>query len=281
MLILSLGILLFAAAALLIIWLPFFRQNKRPVDINYRQKTNSDIYQYQLSVAAKLFKPDEPEFPQLKNELALGLLTEERELVDREPVRKPSLFMPVLMSLIVIGLPAIGYSLSGNYSQATQYSQPGEQNPLAGLTGQEAVDVRLSKLFDKIKADPRDDEAWFILTEYYLYNNHFDNALIALNKVKSIRGETNEVLAAEAMVLYYQNSQRINPQIQGLIDRVLQSDPLQLTVLMLMASDFYYHAQYQEAIDIWQRLLDSNNPQIDRIMLIERINVAKMMLNRQ
>ena len=279
MIIFIVGSLLLLFFALLIIWLPFARRNKKTIEDNCRQKTNSKIYQQQIATVTQQFDQHDPLYKLLRNELALGLLTEETE---REPKTKPeskSIVLPVFMSIFVIGLPLIGYGLLGQYNQVNV--QQDRQDPFVGLSDKEIKDIKLIELQDKIKANPQDTQSWFILAEYYLYHNEFDNALIVLDKITAIEGENNEILAARALVLYYQNGQSINLQIRQLLDYILQKEPLQITALMLIASDYYYHAQYKEAIDIWQRLLDSGNPKIDRVMLIERINVAKMMAGRE
>lgn len=282
MIIFIVGSLLLLFFALLIIWLPFVRQNKKTIVDNCRQKTNSKIYQQQIATVTQQFDQNDPIFKLLRNELALGLLTEETENEPKTQPEKKSIVLPVFMSILVIGLPIIGYGLLGQYNQVN--IQQGQQDPFVGLSDKEIKDIKdikLVELQNKIKANPQDTQSWFILAEYYLYHNEFDNALIVLDKITAIEGENNEILAARALVLYYQNGQSINLQIRQLLDYILQKEPLQMTALMLIASDYYYHAQYKEAIDIWQRLLDSGNPKIDRIMLIERINVAKMMANRE
>lgn len=274
------GCLLLLLIALLVIWLPFLLKKDLPINHYYRQKVNANIYQQQLINVEKEFTQDEQIFKLLKNELALGLLIEESETEVKPQTQRETLFLPVIMSLLVVVLSLVGYGLFGHYHQANDYIRQVKQNPLAGLTEQEIIDVQLVRLQDKIKANPQDIEAWFVLVEYYLYHNQFDDALIALDKITAINGETNQVLAGRALVLYYQNGQRINSDVQQLLDRILYSDPLQVTALMLIASDFYNHGRYQQAVEVWQRLLDSGNNQVDRTMLIERINIAKMMVNR-
>jgi formate-dependent nitrite reductase complex subunit NrfG len=276
-----LGCLAFFCLSLFILWLPFLRQRQKPVIHNLRQKTNANIYQRQIETVSKQFDNQEPGFKLLKNELALGLLTEEVYCDNAKPEPKVTFILPLIMSLAVVCLTMTVYHFIGGYHMVSAYVDETQQDPLAGLSDKEIRDVQVVKLQDKIRANPNDSQSWFILAEYYLYSNEFNNALVALDKVTAIEGETNNNLAARAIVLYYKNGQRIDEQTQLILDRILQTEPLQVTALMLIASDRYYHAQYEEAIDIWQRLLDSGNPEIDRIMIIERINVARMMANRE
>lgn len=275
----GLGILLVALTA---IWLPFLQKRNQTVALNLRQRVNVQIYQQQIALVNQQFNSSDPVLASLKNELALGLLTDEECEASSKSEDKPSRFLPVFMTFLVIPFVAILYYQLGSYSEITHYQQQVDDS-FTQLTQQEITDNRLLNLLQKIKDNPQNSENWFILTEYYLYHNEFDNALIALNKVTQLEGETLEVLAAKAMILYYQNGQRINESVQTILDVILAKEPLQPTALMIVASDYYYQARYQDAIAIWQKLLDSsslqdsNNSQIDRIMLIERINTAKMM----
>ena len=274
---LFLGGLVILIALLIAIWLPFWQSKNRTISLNQRQRVNSTLYDQQVTVVNKQFSQHDPELKALKNELALGLLTEEESDASSKSENKSSLLLPILMTCLVIPFVAILYSQRGDYAEAIYYQQQRQDDPLTQLTRQEITDNRLLTLLQKIKENPQNSENWFILMEYYLYHNEFDNALIALNKAKQINGETIDVLAAKAMILYYQNGQKVNVSVQSVLDQILAKEPLQPTALMILASDYYYQAHYQDAIDIWQKLLDSNNPQIDRIMLIERINTAKMM----
>lgn len=100
---------------------------------------------------------------------------------------------------------------------------------------------------------------------------------MAFDRVAKIRGDDAEVLSAKATTLYYQAGQRMTPQAESLLQRALGADPHQITALMLLASDHFLNARYQKAIDIWQQLLDSQDPRIDRARLIEAVNMARMM----
>ncbi|HEN3478557.1 TPA: hypothetical protein U5D84_000154 [Yersinia enterocolitica] len=52
------------------------------------------------------------------------------------------------------------------------------------------------------------------------------------------------------------------------MQQALAKDPLQYTALMLQANDNFTHARYAQAIAIWQQLLESDNPDIDRAVII-------------
>ncbi len=50
--------------------------------------------------------------------------------------------------------------------------------------------------------------------------------------------------------------------------------------LMLLASDAFMQANYAQAIELWQKVMDLNSPRINRTQLVESINMAKLLQRR-
>jgi formate-dependent nitrite reductase complex subunit NrfG len=66
-----------------------------------------------------------------------------------------------------------------------------------------------------------------------------------------------------------------------MIEKSLALDPTEVTALMLLAADAFMQADYAQAILQWQKVLDLNSPRVDRAQLIDSINMAKLLQNRQ
>ena len=86
--------------------------------------------------------------------------------------------------------------------------------------------------------------------------------------------------AALATVLYYQASQHMTAQTRAMIDKALALDSNEITALMLLASDAFMQANYAQAIELWQKVMDLNSPRINRTQLVESINMAKLLQRR-
>ncbi|AWH88764.1 c-type cytochrome biogenesis protein CcmI [Limnobaculum parvum] len=268
---------------LVIVWLPAIRSNTTTAsDRDLRNDTNIALYQQQLALAGKLFSEQEKanglsnEFQQ---ELSLSLLQNMATMEKTAPAlsNQISKITPVVMTVVVVLITAVGYGYVGQYQQSVQYSREDHTDPFSGMDISQIQDKVAAELQQRIRQSPSDTEAWFLLGQRYLNSNEFENALIAFDRVIQLRGSDAEVLTAKATTFYYQAGQRMTPQAQALINQALAQEPNQVTALMLLASDRFLNAQYQQAIDIWQQLLDSNNPQINRAKLIEAINMARMM----
>src|SRR5690606_37689195 len=145
----------------------------------------------------------------------------------------------------------------------------------------QAEEAQLLTLQSEIRANPQDSEKWALLGEYYLWRNDYPYALLAYRQALRTRGKNAELYSALATVLYYQAGQHMTPPAREMIDKALALDAAEITALMLLASDACMQANYAQAITYWQKVLDTNSPRVNRTQLIESINMAKLLHNRQ
>ena len=182
----------------------------------------------------------------------------------------------VLMVIACTG----GYLLSPKW-QAVQQEQARLADPLYAFSDENIQEKQLLSLQSKIRANPQDSTQWAQLGEYYLWQNAYHNALLAYEQALGLRGENAEIYSALATVLYYQSGQHMTPQAREMIEKSLALDPTEVTALMLLAADAFMQADYAQAILQWQKVLDLNSPRVDRAQLIDSINMAKLLQNRQ
>ena len=182
----------------------------------------------------------------------------------------------VLMVIACTG----GYLLSPKW-QAVQQEQARLADPLYAFSDENIQEKQLLSLQSKIRANPQDSTQWAQLGEYYLWQNAYHNALLAYEQALRLRGENAEIYSALATVLYYQSGQHMTPQTREMIEKSLALDPTEVTALMLLDADAFMQADYAQAILQWQKVLDLNSPRVDRAQLIDSINMAKLLQNRQ
>ena len=169
-----------------------------------------------------------------------------------------------------------GYFLFPRFNSTLDLYQR-QNDPIQQFTPLEQESQALKRLQDDIRQSPENSELWAVLGEYYLYQNSYDNALTAYGYALKYRGENAQLYAAMATVMYYQAGQVVTNDTQKMIDKALSLDKNEVTALMLLASDAFINANYTTAISIWQNLLDSNNPRLNRAQIIEAIHMAKLM----
>lgn len=197
-----------------------------------------------------------------------------------EPLRPAPVKRLMLATLLMVLVCIAAYLLSPKW-QAVRDERLRLADPLHEFAEPQTPEAQLLALQTQIRANPQDSEKWALLGEYYLWRNAYDNALLAYRQALRLRGENAELYAALATVLYYQAGQHMTPPTRDTIDRALALDANEVTALMLLASDAFMQADYAQAVARWQQVLDLNSPRVNRAQLVESINMAKLLRNRQ
>lgn len=182
----------------------------------------------------------------------------------------------LLLGIVMVGGLAAFYAGSGRYQAWQAYqSRP---DPLAGLSPRDLQDKELGDLHQTLQRNPQDLDSWAALGHLYLYRDEYESAWLAYQRLALLEGGASAAtLAAQATVRYYQAGQQITPEARHLLDSALKQDKGEVSALMLLASDHFLHGRYRKAIALWQQLLDSERPRINRAALIEAIQTARMM----
>ncbi len=136
-----------------------------------------------------------------------------------------------------------------------------------------------SELQSKLEQDPNQAELWFKLGSVYLEQGEFAAAVTSYDyAIRLERTPVARLFAAKATALYYVNNQSMGEEVNALLKRSLELDPNDRTALMLIASDHFISMRYEQAIEVWTQLLDSNQQGLDRVSIIHSIDQAKQML---
>lgn len=137
-----------------------------------------------------------------------------------------------------------------------------------------------NELQQSLKQDPNQSDLWFKLGGVYMQKGEFDAAYTCYDYAIRLDQEAPSGLyAAKASALYYLSSQAMSDDVQGLLKQSMNLDPNDRTALMLIATDHFISMRYQQAIDAWTQILDSNQKGIDRVSIVHSINQAKQMIH--
>jgi formate-dependent nitrite reductase complex subunit NrfG len=137
----------------------------------------------------------------------------------------------------------------------------------------------MKEIQDQLREDPNNAELWFQLGQGYLLEGEFDGALICFDYAIQLTEPVSATqLAAKATTLYYIHQQSMTQEVSLLLEQALQVEPHNEAALSLIANDHFLSFRFQEAIDAWVLLLDSDDPNLDRVQIINSINKAKELL---
>lgn len=131
----------------------------------------------------------------------------------------------------------------------------------------------------KLQQDPNQAELWFQLGHGYVNEQDFKSALTCFDYALRLSDEPSaSQLAAKATALYYLNKQQMTTAVSDLLQQALVLDSANLTALSLIANDHFVSSRYQQAIDVWTQMLDSQHRGLDRVSIIHSLNQAKQLL---
>lgn len=171
------------------------------------------------------------------------------------------------------------YALLGNYQAVLAAKNTVIAAPFEHFSATKVREKRITEIQDRLRLDKQNDNLWFILGNAYMFNKEYANAVITYDySIRLADPISADHYSAKASALYYQNNKQFNPEIKQLIEKSLSLNPSNNTALTMLATQSYLQGDTQTAINLWVKLLDSEQMNIDRVAIIQRINDAKLNL---
>lgn len=266
-----LGLLIFSIIGLLI-FVPFGQ--KIDWQKNYRQQENIRLYQQQVQHNIA---------PELADELAQRLLADEKQLQKQDRsqllMSKSAVGFSFILFFLLLLLPSAYYFSLNRFTHAQQGEQMilAREQELAQATTEQKNDDYITRIQNRLRQDPNNIEHWVELGKAYMLSNEFSNALIAYSNAERLGGSSPALLGLAATALYYQNGQKMNADIQKLIDAALQQDPQEISILSLQAGEAFLKADYALALSLWQKILDSGKSNVERRSIIQNMQMAEVL----
>lgn len=273
------GLLTFTLLIIVLLLLPFGKWLSW--QSNYRQQKNIALYREQLMMSSD---------PELRNELGQRLLEDEKQLQNQSDfvltegkcAVRFSLKLNMFLAFLLITVPSLYYFSLPRYTDVEQGEAAflQQQMQLMEQAISQQNEDKITQIQNKLRQDPNDAENWLALGQAYIENNEFDSASISYQNAQSLLGNKPYILGALATALYYQSGQQLTEAVQALLNQALIEDPQEISSLSLIATDAFVQGNYQKAAQTWQKMLDSDRPNLDRRTLIQRIQMAEIRLQQ-
>jgi len=279
-----LAILLLIVIALLIVWRIFTVPHNTigAENENIRQETNITLYHEHLSQLDNDLAEgsiEQESYVQLKAELDKTLLQDAK--LSRNSVvekQKKSWMWPVGIAFAIVSFSLYSYMILGAYPQLNSPVAINESDAHSELNPEQMLAFRLQQLQREVKNDPTNSQAWFSLGQAYISAGEFDNAIEAFDRVMKQVGEHAELLGPKAQAMYYKNDQKINSDIQVVIDKALALDSLDASTNILLGMDSFSNRDFAKAVKYWETVLNSGRPGISPQALMGAVEEAKNQL---
>ena len=241
------ALLLWAAAAALLIWLPrTWRRGDAP-------ETNEDWLRLRQRELA-----GEAEAAQLHEEAALRLLEDQAGEAPPEIGPRPSYSgLTQLAGVTVVALSAwLLYRLLGGWEDvqiAEQLGQIEQSQP-------EDVLVLIDRIAARAEARPENADYALLLGEYYLSGNEPAEALRYYDRLIEAGATAPEILGKAAQSEFLSSDRVLSRRARARAEQALAVDPMQAAALATMGMTAFEEADYRKAIVYWQRLRDLEPP---------------------
>ncbi|MFB1016178.1 MAG: cytochrome c-type biogenesis protein CcmH [Alteromonadaceae bacterium] len=286
-------IVVFLLLILVVVWGHFLRSNQTklaPVE-NLRDETNVRLYHEHKAEIEKDYQKgnvDEENYQYLLSELEKSLLQDIEQNSEEEQqfqknktlmIKPLSILWPVVISLFIFVFSFGFYLKSGGYDQINSQDVVANQQAQQTLNQEQQLKVQIQALQNKIEKNPEDADTWYELGQVLVGAGDFDNAIKAFDRVIEIEGEKADILGAKAQASYYRNGQKLDANVQRLIDRALVLDPVDPSTNILLGMHNFMNQNYQQAINYWQRVVDSGRKTVNIAALKDAIVESKNRLS--
>lgn len=128
-------------------------------------------------------------------------------------------------------------------------------------------------LEDAVVKNPRDGQAWTILSHVYLAQGRFEDADNAFKRSVEILGESSELLLEYAEKLVQAKRFTVTPEAKALFERALKLDPKSLKAKLYFALSLEQEGKTQEALVLYQAVADSKDTS-------EEVDIARQQVER-
>ncbi|WP_250463921.1 c-type cytochrome biogenesis protein CcmI [Microbulbifer litoralis] len=225
-----------------------------------KRETLANLYreqQAELKAARESGALDDNQFAELEAEMARHLLAAEASIDTAAPARRGRgalLALALLLPLAAVGL----YIGSGHYSGLTLYRDIAASQQ--GATDA-ATEARITRELQKhAQGHPDDLTSRYVLAQRLMVTGDMQGAVEAYRYVVAREPQAAGVKAELAQALFFARGSKMDGEISGLVDEVLEAQPDNGTALGLAGIAAFERGDHRAARDHWQRALDQLSP---------------------
>ncbi|MCP4465586.1 MAG: c-type cytochrome biogenesis protein CcmI [Halieaceae bacterium] len=261
--------LLLLLLASVFILLPLLRQQGSGSAEHNRQHMNVLLYRQRLAELDSEFqrgRHSQEQYDELKASLERSLLAdaEAGTSANGAATQGPIVWLALLLVLALPLSAWFSYQQLGAQADWQIFElleTVGRQNA-AGEDSSESLRQLSEDVSSRLQQKPEHIDYWMLQASAAMALDNYAEAAAAFKVLHDLEGgdggDSNaNLLAQYAQALYLAADRQMTPQVQALSDRALQLDPGQPTLLSIYS---FEQGQFAAAIDYWQRLLPTMNP---------------------
>jgi cytochrome c-type biogenesis protein CcmH len=254
------GIAALTILAIAFVVLPFVRA-KSLVEASTdedRSQQNIEIFRERLAelenekAAGNL---EESDFLTLKTELERNLLSDVQG--QESSSGKLQLTSQVLTTVMLLAsmIPVAGIGLYSSLGRSADL-EIALQQPKDPFNGQvPTLEQAIAQLEKELEMNPDNAEGWFLLSTTYMNQGRYKEGAEGFKKILTIlpadAPQYASVNGQYAQALFFAEGSKITDDVRAQIDKTLEIEPLEITVLGLLGIDAYEKQDYEAALEFW------------------------------
>ncbi len=196
------------------------------------------------------------EFAQAKHDLELAL-AEDLENTQLNPsADQQATGGTTALAIAAVLIPLVAVPLYFKIGSPQLIDQAPVAQTAAGHGGEQnmpPIDELVTKLRERMEAQPDDPQGWFLLGRTYMRLQNYADAVMAFERVVELLPEESAGLLSLADALTMQNGRQVTPRAKELLEKALQLDPQSITALWLLGNAAASEGDNAKALDYWQR----------------------------
>jgi len=230
-----------------------------------RDQANIEIYKDQLAdlqTELEAGRIEAAEYEQLTTEVKRNLLadTEKQQVQQEQNSTSPSRGVIAASIVLTVVVSVLLYKKLGaeNELAITELLQRSmmEQEQWSAKDNQALLD----RLAVKVKAEPKDVEAWYMIGRINFEMGRFDEAVLGFNNALThlpldATQDRAVAIAQMAQAQFFANDRKLDAATEGLLNEALKLNPNDSTTLGLLGVAAFESEQYMKAINYWRQLL--------------------------
>ncbi len=171
-------------------------------------------------------------------------------------VGRPSRRLIVLLALAVLLLTGVLYALFGTPDALRQAAVPATAPPAIPAHANPQIEAMVTRLAERLKAEPNDAEGWSMLGRSYLVMGKPAEAVQALRKRLALEPKDALAMADLADAVALQQGRRFDGEPEQLLKQAMQADARQPKVLELAGTLAFDRGDFKTAVLHWGTAAD-------------------------
>ncbi|ABV85834.1 tetratricopeptide repeat protein [Shewanella pealeana] len=126
------------------------------------------------------------------------------------------------------------------------------------------ITAEINRNAKKVNEQPNNEIALLNLAQSYVDGGLYSESVQTFDTLLKLTGDDANIIGMKANAMYYRDNREMSLDIDLVIARALALDEYEPQSRLLLATHAYLSGEFEKAIEQWQKLLESKQPNVNR-----------------